>query len=129
MTMVICKECSGAISERADTCVHCGSPLMEYTSDLVGIAFALLYVLYTIATICIMGLAILGTFVVWAEQRILPSSSDLIVFFLWVISIAVGGILAGSLRRGVKSRIKGTVRVAGDAEIERFIARRDGAAS
>ena len=125
MGIGICTDCKGAVSEQADACVHCGNPLMQRSVDAVGMVVGLLYTAYVIVTVGFIALAALRAFVYWSEGRIPPSSEDLMVFFLWLISVCAGGLLASALRRGPKTRVKGAIRTAGSAEIERFFARRD----
>ena len=41
MALIICPECNKEISNKSDTCIHCGHPLVNYICNINGIEYNL----------------------------------------------------------------------------------------
>lgn len=106
MALVICNECDGKISEKAYTCVHCGSPLLKDAPGVVGVVLRGLYILFcaVLVLICIVAFA---DRTLDLQAKILVPVIEFGIWFLVSLSIAV---LLYVTRLGNTHRVEGAVR-------------------
>lgn len=110
MSLVVCLDCAGDVSDEAEVCIHCGKPLMEQPTDIVGGILMFAYAIYLIGSGLFVAFRCLGAFVYFADLRLLPSTQEVSVFLLWVISLSAGWTALKTAAKGPKVPRKLVVR-------------------
>ncbi len=102
MGLVVCLDCVGTVSDEAEVCVHCGKPLMEQSTDIMGGVLTIAYAIYLVGSVPFVALQCLRAFGRFAEAGRAPDAMEVMIFLLWLISVSASWIALKSAAKGPK---------------------------
>jgi hypothetical protein len=93
MALMTCVDCKGVVSGEALSCIHCGKPYTQRGPGFFGAICGLLFLAYLVITGLIIGSLALRALITWQGIRELPTSTELLVFLSWILTVFTGGLL------------------------------------